>query len=76
MPHQRLDFVNVQRRRWYQLELMRDLLGDLVVVRRWGGLGSRLGNCSVHVPQSLAEARTCIERELARRLARGYQLTM
>ncbi len=27
--------------RWYEAELVHDLLGDWVVVRRWGGKGSK-----------------------------------
>ena len=65
-------FVNFSRRRWYQLELTHDLLGDLVLVRRWGGLGSRLGDFSVQVHVSLAEGQADFDRERVRRLRRGY----
>lgn len=34
---------NPEKARYYQADLVRDLLGDWVVVTAWGGVGSRLG---------------------------------
>lgn len=48
--------------RWYEAELACDLLGDLVVWRRWGGLGTRRGGEMTCVAASPAEGVALIER--------------
>lgn len=73
MNMQVLKFVNSESNRWYQLEAGRDLLGDLVVVRRWGGIGSRRGSFNVQVVEDLAAAQVQLDRECARRDRRGYR---
>lgn len=41
--------------RWYEAELMSDLFGDWLIVRRWGGLYSdRHGEKTVVVPDLLS----------------------
>lgn len=48
--------------RWYEVEVLYDLLGDLVSMRRWGGKGSdKYGKRTVLV-SSEVEGRQFIER--------------
>ena len=48
--------------RWYEVELVRDLLGDWLVIRRWGSKASRLYGELSHVVEGEAEGRQFIER--------------
>ena len=48
--------------RWSEVELVRDLLGDWVLVRRWGGKASRRYGELLHVVAGEAEGKQFIER--------------
>ena len=48
--------------RWYEVEILYDLLGDWVVMRRWGGKGSeRYGKITVLISNE-AEGHQIIEK--------------
>lgn len=67
-------FRNQEKRRWYRIDAGTDLLGDLVLVRRWGGIGTGHGGESLATPGSNA-INSLITAETKRRLSRGYQVT-
>jgi hypothetical protein len=48
--------------RWYEVELGRDLLGDWVVMRRWGSKASRRYGELCHVVAGEVEGRKFIEK--------------
>lgn len=61
-------------RRGYTLTVERDLLGDLVLIRRWYGLGNRRGGFKREVFLQEGEARKAIGRICRSRLQHGYHL--
>lgn len=65
-------WINAATRRYYQVELVRDLLGDWTVVQCWGGLGSRLGRQRIRYVPSQAAGLEQIEAISAQRRRRGY----
>ena len=48
--------------RWYEAELVLDLLGDWVLMRRWGSKASRQYGELSHLVEGEAEGRQFIER--------------
>lgn len=60
--------------RGYTLWLGYDLLGDLVLIRRWWGLKTGLGGQKIDLMASEAEAVKRIEAEKRLRRQRGYSL--
>jgi hypothetical protein len=48
--------------RWYEVELARDLLGDWVLMRRWGSKASRRCGEQTNVVAGEVEGRQFIER--------------
>ena len=61
------------RRRHYLLTLQQDLLGQLVVVRRWGRIGaSGWQGCQTHLVHDDQEASRLIRETLNRRRRHGY----
>lgn len=60
--------------RGYALLLGRDLLGDLILVRRWWGLYTKLGGQKTAVIGSEAEAMVRVDAEIRLRQRRGYSL--
>ena len=56
--------------RWYKVELVHDLLGDWVVMRRWGGKESRRYGQKISLVSGEAEGRQVIERIHRLRLRR------
>lgn len=66
-------WVHPEKRRYYLAELDRDLLGDLVLVRAWGALGSKLGQVRQTVVESEAEGDKMLRAIERRRRKRGYQ---
>lgn len=58
--------------RFYSLSIAQDLLGDWVVVRVFGRIGSRLGQVRTDAFESEALARGYFEAECERRVKRGY----
>jgi hypothetical protein len=57
--------------RWDEVELVRDLLGDWVVMRRWGSKASRRYGELSHVVEGEAEGRQFIEKIHLMRLRRN-----
>ena len=63
------------RRRHYLLTVQRDLLGRLVVTRRWGRLGAPSWQGGQSTPvETAAAAAALVHRVLQRRRQHGYQL--
>jgi len=61
-------------KRYYLALLYRDLLGDLVLTKVWGGIGKPTGQQqNVHV-KTKAEGLSLIDQVLKRRTQRGYEL--
>lgn len=60
--------------RGYAMWLGYDLLGDLVLIRRWWGLRTGLGGQKTNVILSEADAKKRIEAESRLRVRRGYSL--
>jgi predicted DNA-binding WGR domain protein len=61
----------VNRLRFYRLEVVRDLLGAWCVIRRWGRIGTR-GQMRVESYPSRHAAEVAAERQARRKVARGY----
>lgn len=59
--------------RYYALEMKSDLF-DIVVVKHYGGINTRLGQTRTHAFGSEVEAQRFFESECERRLKRGYLL--
>jgi hypothetical protein len=61
-------------KRYYLIMLYRDLLGDLVLTKVWGGIGKANGN-QYHIPvTSESEGLALIDQVIKRRRQRGYDL--
>ena len=43
----RIRWVHPEKQRYYQVELLQDLLGDWILVQCWGGIGSHLGRLRI-----------------------------
>ena len=61
------------KRRYYRVSLESDLLDDLVVVRSWGGIGSRRGGVDREVVRSREEGRRLLDAIARRRAQHGYR---
>ncbi|WP_210447965.1 WGR domain-containing protein [Vibrio crassostreae] len=59
--------------RYYALELKKDLF-DIVVVKHYGRINTRLGQTRTHAFDSQDEAKAFLTSECQRRLKRGYIL--
>jgi predicted DNA-binding WGR domain protein len=66
-------WVNPDTARYYQADLIEDLLGGWSVVTAWGGLGSKLGRMRTAWVETREQAEKRLEEIEKRRLARGYQ---
>lgn len=40
-------WTNPEKARYYQVDLVRDLLGDWTVIQSWGGVGSKRGRVRI-----------------------------
>ena len=58
--------------RYYQVSLFTDLLGDWVLVRRWGGRNTRRGGEKTDWVQNPGAGRKAYHRVCAARRRRGY----
>ena len=67
-------FVNPKSERYYEADVLRDLLGDWTVVRVWGGLGTHRGGQRIGVRGSQADAERALAQVAKRRQQRGYIL--
>jgi hypothetical protein len=65
-------WVHPEKRRYYRVELRRDLLEDLVLIQAWGALGSRLGQVRQTVVESEEEGERLLRAIERRRQQRGY----
>ena len=69
----RIRWINPDKARYYQVELLQDLLGDWTLVQCWGGIGSHLGRLRiVHVASEQAGLKQ-IAVIAKRRRQHGYQ---
>lgn len=60
--------------RYYLAMLYRDLLGDLILTKVWGGAGKPAGQqLNIHL-QNEAEGLALIDQVIKRRRQRGYEL--
>jgi len=69
---QRRRWVHSEKARYYQVDLVQDLLGDWTLVLCWGGLGSRRGGMRILAVTSEAAGQDLIEAIAKRRRQRGY----
>lgn len=60
--------------RGYALWLGRDLLGDLVLIRCWWGLGSKNGGQKVEIVADEVDGMKRVHAEMRLRKRRGYPL--
>jgi len=61
------------KERWYSIELIKDLFGDLVVVDRWGGAGKKASGARRRAVTTCGEARAIIRQTQKTRRAHGYR---
>jgi hypothetical protein len=66
-------WVNSETARYYQADLVEDLLGGWSVVTAWGGLGSRLGRMRTAWVETREEGERRLVQTAKRREQRGYQ---
>ena len=67
-------FENQQKGRYYRLILAKDLFGDWIVTRAWGGIG-KAGGRIIHAPCPSYEDGVSLFQKFAKtRKQRGYQL--
>ena len=66
-------WINAEKRRYYQVDLVQDLFGDWTLILVWGGLESRRGRMRVVYAPSYAEGLERIASIAKRRQQRGYQ---
>ncbi len=66
-------WLNKEKRRYYRAWLMRDLLGDWVLVRAWGSTESRLGGVKQELMPDYALGKERLRRLDLRRRRRGYE---
>jgi hypothetical protein len=67
-------WINEEKRRYYQAHLVRDLLGDLLLVAAWGSLDSKRGNMRSTLVESHADGLVKLQALDKRRRQRGYLL--
>ncbi|MBK1621743.1 hypothetical protein CKO42_25825 [Lamprobacter modestohalophilus] len=70
----RLRWINPEKQRYYNAQLVADLFGDWTLVTYWGGLHSRLGGLSVNAVASYEAGLEEIARISQRRRQRGYNV--
>ncbi|WP_293650248.1 WGR domain-containing protein [Thiolapillus sp.] len=69
-----LRWVNPDNRRYYQVDLVKDLLGDWTVVKAWGSLDSHRGNQKICLVSGKEDGLSEIQGLIKERLWRGYAL--
>ncbi|NVZ11403.1 WGR domain-containing protein [Allochromatium humboldtianum] len=67
-----LRWIHPEKQRYYQVELLQDLLGDWTLVQRWGGIGSHLGGQRIVWVESPEAGLTRIKQIRDRRRQHGY----
>lgn len=75
MDHQiHLRWEREKDNRYYLAMLYRDLLGDLILTKVWGGKGKPAGQ-QLHIPvNNESEGLAIIDQVIKRRRQRGYEL--
>ncbi|ADC64147.1 WGR domain-containing protein [Allochromatium vinosum] len=68
-----LRWIHPEKQRYYQVELLQDLLGDWTLFQCWGGIGSHLGGQRIVWVESQEAGLTRIRQIRARRRQHGYQ---
>ena len=66
-------WVHQEKARYYQADLVVDLLGDWCLVTAWGGLGSHLGQVRRSMVASEEEGVRRLREIERQRRQRGYQ---
>lgn len=74
MPAFKLYWEHTLSQRYYQVTVEQDLLGDLVLIKRWGRQGTQLGGSACHLCASYEEATQRAYRIHQACLQHGYQL--
>ena len=63
-----------ENQRYYFVYLHRDLLGDLILLRAWGGVGKATGQIHKAPVESPEEGLKMIDQIIKKRIQRGYEL--
>jgi predicted DNA-binding WGR domain protein len=66
-------WINEEKRRYYQAHLVRDLLGDWLLVAAWGSVDSQRGNMRSTLVESHADGLAHLQALDRRRRQRGYR---
>jgi len=67
-------WVHKAKHRYYRIIVSKDLLGDWVVTRVWGGVNQKSGR-AIHLPcSSYDDAKRFIDKMMKIRRQRGYEL--
>jgi hypothetical protein len=66
-------WVNREKAPYYQAHLHRDLFGEWILVKVWGGCGSRRGRLGSPAVATYGEGLDALREIGERRSARGYQ---
>ncbi len=61
------------QQRFYRVEVVRDLLGDYVLIQSWGSLKNRLGRTKFEIIKNIEEGRDRISLIIKRRQQRQYE---
>lgn len=72
MIHHRWE--NLEKRRYYRVIFARDLFGDWVITKIWGGLNKSGGGTKHLACANYEEGMKIIEKIMQMRIKRGYQL--
>jgi hypothetical protein len=65
-------WVNRKKARYYETHLSRDLFGEWILVKAWGGCGSRRGRLASTGVASYADGVAALREIGERHSARGY----
>lgn len=60
--------------RYYSLNLSKNLFGEWQIIRKWGGLKTRIHGSKVMYPQNLVDANIQLDKIHKKRKLRGYSL--
>ena len=71
---QQLSWINLEKARYYQVHLVRDLFGDWTLRKVWGGIGSRRDRIHSTAVASFEEGIAKAQAIAKRRAKRGYGL--
>ena len=60
--------------RYYHLSLTQNFFGEWLIIRKWGGLRTRIHGSKTHYFHNLDEVGNSLKQIQKRRIARGYNL--